>query len=149
MSTDRVLSSTISLNTSARSPKHLQALVIQVDRCFDQKYKMATILIMVFMKDYARNFSDSIFGRTMFVSLCGYIWFGLLLYVPVNSYGHVGIVSSSNHTIFLGKLEQAINKYCVHILRLLLVWINEIKQFKLHVDLLFKQYTVKLVLSGH
>ena len=28
----------------------------------------------------------------------------LLLYIPVNSYGHVGTVSSPNHTFFLGKL---------------------------------------------
>ena len=31
--------------------------------------------------------------------------FGLMLIVPVNSYGHVGTVSSLNHTFFLGKLE--------------------------------------------
>ena len=42
--------------------------------------------------------------------------FGLLLYVPVNSCGHVGTVSSSNHTFFLCKLEQAVNQYFVHIL---------------------------------
>ena len=44
--------------------------------------------------------------------------FGLMLYVPVNSYGHVRTVSSFNHTFFLGKLEQAINQYFVHILSL-------------------------------
>ena len=43
-------------------------------------------------------------------------WFGLLLYVSVNSYGHVRTVSSSSHTFFLGKLEQAVNQYLVHIL---------------------------------
>ena len=42
----------------------------------------------------------------------------LLLYVSVNSYGHGGMVSSSNHTFFLGKLEQAVNQYFVHILSL-------------------------------
>ena len=31
--------------------------------------------------------------------------FGLMLNVPVNSYGHVGTVSSPNHTFFLGKLD--------------------------------------------
>ena len=36
----------------------------------------------------------------------------------VNSYGHGGTVSSPNHTFFLGKLEQAINQYFVHILSL-------------------------------
>ena len=45
-------------------------------------------------------------------------WFGSMLYVPVNSYGHVGMVSSPNHTFSLGKLEQAVNKYLVHILLL-------------------------------
>ena len=47
------------------------------------------------------------------------IWLvGLLLYIPVNSYGHVGMVSSPNHIFFLGKLEQAVNQYFVHILSL-------------------------------
>ena len=35
----------------------------------------------------------------------------------VNSYGHGGTVSSPYHT-FLGKLEQAVNQYFVHILSL-------------------------------
>ena len=36
----------------------------------------------------------------------GYIfWFGLIIYVPVNTYGHVGKVSSPNHTFFLLKLD--------------------------------------------
>ena len=34
----------------------------------------------------------------------------------VNSYGHGGTVSSPNHTFFLGKLEQAVNQYFMHIL---------------------------------
>ena len=36
----------------------------------------------------------------------------------VNSYGHGGTVSSPNHTFFLGKLEQAVNQYFMHILLL-------------------------------
>ena len=32
-----------------------------------------------------------------------FFWFGS--YVPVDSYGHVGTVSSPNHTFFLGKLH--------------------------------------------
>ena len=36
----------------------------------------------------------------------------------VNSYGHGGTVSSPNHTFFLGKIEQAVNQYLVHILSL-------------------------------
>ena len=35
-------------------------------------------------------------------------WFGLLLYVPGNSFGQEGTVSLPNHTIFQGKLEQAL-----------------------------------------
>ena len=47
-----------------------------------------------------------------------FFWFDLLLYVPVNSYGHVRTVSLPNHTFFLGKLEQVIKKYFLHILSL-------------------------------
>ena len=50
------------------------------------------------------------------LGLC--FWFGLLLYIPGNSYGHVGTVSSPNHTFFLGKLEQAVNQYFLLILSL-------------------------------
>ena len=32
--------------------------------------------------------------------------------------GHGGMVSSPNHTFFLGKFEQAVNQYFVHILSL-------------------------------
>ena len=31
--------------------------------------------------------------------------FNLMLNVPINSYGHVGMVSSPNRTFFLGKLD--------------------------------------------
>ena len=33
------------------------------------------------------------------------VLFGLILYVSVNSYGHVETVSSPNHTFFLGKFD--------------------------------------------
>ena len=33
------------------------------------------------------------------------VLFCLRIYVPVNSYGHVEIVISPNHTFFLGKLD--------------------------------------------
>ena len=39
---------------------------------------------------------------------------GLLLYVPVYSYGHVRTFKTPNHTFF----EQAVNQYFVHILLL-------------------------------
>ena len=46
------------------------------------------------------------FGRKGVNSLhaaCVFLWFSLLLNVPVNSYCHVGTISSPNHTFFLGK----------------------------------------------
>ena len=47
------------------------------------------------------------------------VLFVLLLYVPVNRYGHYWTVSSPNHTFSwasLGRLEQAVNQFIVHIL---------------------------------
>ena len=43
---------------------------------------------------------------------------GLIIYAPVNSYGHVGMVSSPNHIFFLGKLDLVVNQYFLHILLL-------------------------------
>ena len=59
----------------------------------------------------------------MLMSLCQhedvfFFFFGLVLYVPVNSYDHVGTVSSPSYTFFLSKLDQAVNQYLVHILLL-------------------------------
>ena len=44
--------------------------------------------------------------------------FGLRLNSPVNSYGHIRTVSTFNHTFFLGKQDQAVNEYFMHILLL-------------------------------
>ena len=55
--------------------------------------------------------------NSILISQC-FCLFGLILYTPVNSYGHVGRVSSLNHTIFLGKLDYAVNQYFMHILAL-------------------------------
>ena len=33
------------------------------------------------------------------------VWFGFMLYVPVNIYGHVVIVSSPNHAFILDTLD--------------------------------------------
>ena len=49
------------------------------------------------------------------MSIC---WFGLRPYASVNSYGHIEMVSSSNQTLFLGKLDQVVNQRFVHILLL-------------------------------
>ena len=35
----------------------------------------------------------------------GFFWFGLLVYIPVNNHGHVGMATAPNHTFFLGKLD--------------------------------------------
>ena len=48
----------------------------------------------------------------------GFGFFGLMLNIPVNSYSHVRMVSSPNHTFYLGKLDQVVNQYFVHIFRL-------------------------------
>ena len=47
-------------------------------------------------------------------------YFALLLYIPANNYmyGHGWMVSLPNHTLFMGKLEQAVNQF-VHILLLI------------------------------
>ena len=36
--------------------------------------------------------------------ICILVWFTLLFYVSLNSYGHVGTVSSLNHTFFPGQV---------------------------------------------
>ena len=53
-------------------------------------------------------------------SVLGLNFFCLILYVPVNSYGHVGTVSSPSNTFFLGKLDKVVNQHLVHILSLVL-----------------------------
>ena len=56
--------------------------------------------------------SDDIRLLTICILVC------FVLYFQVISYGHGGMVSWPNHTFFLGKHEQAVNKYFVHILSL-------------------------------
>ena len=51
---------------------------------------------------------------------CSVFWLGLVLYLPVIIYGHVGTVSSPNHTFFLGKPDKAVNQFFVHILLLVI-----------------------------
>ena len=52
------------------------------------------------------------------VSSQAHYLFGLMLKVAVNSYGHVRTVTSPKHTIFMGKLNLAVNQYFVPILLL-------------------------------
>ena len=54
---------------------------------------------------YAKHFKVSLFCFLCFCCFTSH----------VNSYGHCGTVSSPNHTLFLGKLERAVNQYFVHI----------------------------------
>ena len=49
-------------------------------------------------KRFSGNSELQKFGTTP-----GSLWFGLILYVPVNSYGHVGMVSSPYYTFFPGQ----------------------------------------------
>ena len=53
--------------------------------------------------EYQRSLSKSSPCIEFVATYVRLFWFGLILYVPVNSYGHVGTVSSPNHTFFLGK----------------------------------------------
>ena len=59
-----------------------------------------------FSGDEAHNFNilSSLSEQTSF-NIC---LFGLMFKVPVNSNGHVGTVSSPNHTFFVGKLDSTL-----------------------------------------
>ena len=90
--------------------------------------KMATIVgILTLMSRIYFNFHSSL---SFFISK--FFLFGLIFYIPVNSYGHVRKVSSPNHTFSAGKLEQADNQYLVHIHSLVTdnnpSWINGKKE---------------------
>ena len=61
------------LSERKRSPRCLQALAIQFDRCIARNSKMATKTIMGFVRYYEFLFLDSIIRMTMYVSLCGYM----------------------------------------------------------------------------
>ena len=94
-----------------------------------QKYKESISqtrkkdLIMIFImhsymrrpKNYHSIIECHIITELEIFMFLGFFW----LYIPVNSYGHVWRVSSPNHTFFLGKLEQAVNRYFMNILSLI------------------------------
>ena len=50
---------------------------------------------LVFYGELVYNFKE-LLESLILVCFC----FGLVLYAPVNSYGHVGMVSSPNHTFY-------------------------------------------------
>ena len=56
-----------------------------------------------------KNVDLDVANKLCYMQFC---LFGLMLYVPVNSYGHVGTVSLPNHTVFLGKLALHGIIYC-------------------------------------
>ena len=57
--------------------------------------------------------------------VCSFVLTFCCFMSQVNSHGHSGTVSSPNHTFYLGKLEQAVNRYFLHILSLfLLEWFS-------------------------
>ena len=64
-------------------------------RCLTMSHKKEARLIWVKMVLLSNS-------QHMFWLIC---LFGLMLNIPVNSYGHVRTVSSPNHTFFLGKLD--------------------------------------------
>ena len=71
------------------------------------------------MNSFLHN--ESIYLYLVYLGLLFVCLFVLLLYLPVNSYGHFGTVSSAiKPHFFMGKLEKAVNQYFVHILSLVL-----------------------------
>ena len=58
----------------------------------------------------------SILGNTLLFRTLRFVCLFCCFTSQVTSYGHGGMVSSLNHTFFLGKLEQAVYQYFVHIL---------------------------------
>ena len=65
----------------------------------------AKLGLILFWKHCRSRSPATWLGSTLFPTLNIHFWFGLMFYVPVNSYGHVGTVSSRRHTFFLGKLD--------------------------------------------
>ena len=55
--------------------------------------------------------SSHVQTHTYILATTKYFWFGLFLCVAINSCDYVGMVSSPDHTFFLGKLEEALHTY--------------------------------------
>ena len=82
---------------------------------------MTITLPQVFLKNFilATRLNNnasllSVFGKLFACLFCCFT-------SQVNSYGHGRMFSSPNHTFFLGKHEQAVNQYFVHMLLLVTV----------------------------
>ena len=79
-----------------------------------QSYAVGDVLALVppLKADWSLLVESKVAGKT-------FVLFVLLLLRPKSTAKvMVGAVSSPNHTFFLGKLEQAVNQYLVHILSL-------------------------------
>ena len=59
---------------------------------------------MFWLKNKKIIFSHTLLSEGQIIGMVFFL-FGSVLYVPVDSYGNVGKVSSPNHTFFLGKLD--------------------------------------------
>ena len=68
-----------------------------------------TVFVLKQLKEDAFNHCCLLNSHSRWIMHLFVCLFVLLLYVPVNSYGHGGEVSSPKHLFFLGKLEQAVN----------------------------------------
>ena len=76
--------------------------------CGNDRVSLAKALLNLFrherqVKILLKNIND--YGIAKEGKTLAHVWFGLILYVPVNSYGHVGTVNSPNHTIIMGMLD--------------------------------------------
>ena len=60
------------------------------------------------ISSYNHTYSWAILTKPLTCTLCTYhhlYFWGLMLYILVNSYGHVGMLGSPNHTFFLSNLD--------------------------------------------
>ena len=96
---------------------------------FKFKYAGYFTRLFIYITQFIKVNGSALVQHTTYKKLCKWntaspiillsirvVLFGLMLYDPVNSYGHVGTTSSPNHTFFLGKPDLAVNQYFLHIL---------------------------------
>ena len=79
------------------------------DRICEFKPRTSTFYLRKFLKHLPNKDFKTILNQLLA---------SFLFNLPVNSYGHVGTVSSPNHIFFLGELDLAVNQYFMYILSL-------------------------------
>ena len=62
-------------------------------------------MMMIFKLNFYFSYTTQSLYKALFGVHRNVCLFDLRFYVPVNSHGHVEMVSPPNHTIFLGKLD--------------------------------------------